>query len=167
MNTANFPSYFHPYIEKIPEGRDPFELLQLNIKETLKTLVMVSDEQANGAYAEGKWSIKEIVQHLIDTERIFGFRALAFARGEQVKIPGYDHEVYAANSDANKRTLKSLLEEFKAVRTTTLLQFQNFTEEMLGRVGNANGLEMTAGKILYILIGHELHHMSIVQQRYL
>lgn len=167
MNSENFPPYFRAYIEKIPEGRDPFELMEINLKETIKTLAMVSDDQANNAYAEGKWSIKEVVQHLIDTERIFCFRALAFARGETAKIPGYDHEQYAAASNANDRSLKSLLEEMRQVRAATISLFKSFTEEMLQKVGNANGLEMTADKIKYILIGHELHHMWVIEQKYL
>ena len=85
MNITGFPKYFHQYIEKIPEGKDPFELLTVNLKNTIKTLAMVSDEEANNAYAKGKWSIKTVVQHLIDTERIFCFRALAFARGRRSK----------------------------------------------------------------------------------
>jgi len=167
MDTSGFSEYFHQYIEKIPEDKDPFELLTINLKNTIKTLAMVSDDQANKGYAEGKWSIKEVVQHLIDTERIFCFRALAFARGEEGKIAGYDHEKYAANSAANERTLKSLLEEMKLVRAATISLFKSFSDEMLENVGNANGLEMTAGKIRYILIGHELHHVWVLDQKYL
>ncbi len=167
MNTTGFPEYFHAYIEKIPEGKDPFELLSINLKETIKTLAMVSDDQANRGYAEGKWSIKELIQHMIDTERIFCFRALAFARGEEAKIPGYDHEKYAAHSNSNARSLKSLLEEMRQVRAATISLFKSFSEEMLTREGNANGLPMTADKIKYILIGHELHHMSVIEQKYL
>ena len=167
MDTTGYPEYFHSYIQKIPEEKDPFELLTINLKATIKTLAMVSDDQANNAYAEGKWSIKTVVQHLIDTERIFCYRALAFARGEKGKIPGYDHNEYAANCNANHRSLKSLLEEMKLVRAATISLFKSFSEEMLANVGNANGLEMTAGKILYILIGHELHHVWVLDQRYL
>lgn len=167
MNPENYPAYYHEYIKKIPEGRDPFELFETNLKETIKTLAMVSDDQANKSYTAGKWSIKEVVQHLIDTERIFCFRALAFARGERSKISGYDHEVYTANSEANKRSLKSLLEEMREVRATTISLFKSFTEEMLQRVGNANNLEITPEKIKYILIGHELHHMWVIEQKYL
>lgn len=167
MNTAGYPEYYHSYIEKIPEDKDPFELLVVNLKNTIKTLAMVSDDQANKSYAEGKWSIKEVLQHLIDTERIFCFRALAFARGEEQKIPGYDHDEYAANSAANARTLKSLLEEMRQVRAATISLFKSFSREMLDQNGNANGIDLNADKILYILIGHELHHVWVLEQRYL
>ena len=167
MNSNGYPEFYQQYIERIPEGKDPFELLTINLKNTIKTLAMVSDDQANKGYAEGKWSIKEVVQHIIDTERIFCFRALAFARGEEAKIPGYDHNQYAANCQANNRSLKSLLEEMKLVRAATISLFKSFSDKMLGNVGNANGLEMTAGKILYIIIGHELHHVWVLDQKYL
>ncbi|MFT5669044.1 MAG: putative damage-inducible protein DinB [Vicingaceae bacterium] len=167
MNSSGYPEFYQQYIEKIPEDKDPFELLTINLKNTIKTLAMVSDNQANKGYAEGKWSIKEVVQHLIDTERIFCFRALAFARGEAGKLPGYDHNEYAANCQANSRTLKSLLEEMKLVRASTISLFKSFSKDMLLKVGNANGLKMTAGQVLHILIGHELHHVWVLDQKYL
>lgn len=167
MNTANFPPYFHPYIEKIPEGKDPFELLAINIKETIKAFAMVTDEQANGTYEEGKWSMKELLQHMIDSERIFCFRALAFARGDKASIPGYEQDDYASYSRANNRRLKDLLEELKLIRESTIILFKSFDQAMMNEVGNANGIDMTADKILYIIIGHELHHIDIIHQRYL
>lgn len=167
MESSTYPEYYRQYIEKIPEDKDPFELLTINLKNTIKTLAMVSDDQANKGYAEGKWSIKEVVQHIIDTERIFCFRALAFARGDKGAIPGYDHNEYTANCNANNRSLKSLLEEMRQVRAATISLFKSFSDEMLHEIGNANGLEMTAEKIKYILIGHELHHMWVIDQKYL
>lgn len=167
MDSSTYPEYYRQYIDRIPEDKDPFELFIINLKNTIKTLAMVSDDQANNGYAEGKWSIKEVVQHIIDTERIFCFRALVFARGEKVAIPGYDHNEYAANCNANKRTLKSLLEEMRQVRAATISMFRSFTHEMLQEVGNANEVEMTAEKVMYILIGHELHHMWVIDQKYL
>lgn len=166
MNSENYPPYFRPYIEKIPEGA-PLELLALNLKETLSTLAMVSDEQANQAYAPGKWSIKDLVQHLIDTERIFCYRALSIARGESSSLLGYDHDTYVVEAKANHRSLKSLLEELKNLRTATIDLFRSLSQEMLEKEGNANGLAMTPQKLQYILIGHELHHRSILVERYL
>lgn len=118
-------------------------------------------------YAEGKWSIKEVVQHLIDTERIFCYRALSFARGEQGQIPSYDHNKYTAKYQANKRSLKSLLEEIKLVRVATISLFKSFSVNMLSNVGNANGLEITPEKILNVIIGHKLHHVWVLDQKYL
>lgn len=166
MKVESFPVYYREYISKIPEG-EPLELLKLGIKETLATLVMVSEEKANDSYAVGKWSIKDIVQHLIDTERIYTYRALAFARGEQASIMGYDHDQYAKSAQANQRTLKSLLEEFKQLRASTVSLVESFSEEMLEKKGNANGFDMSVKQIQFILIGHELHHMWVIQQKYL
>ena len=166
MNSETYPEYYQSYIERIPEG-DAFSLLEIGLKETLKSLVMVSEERANWAYAEGKWSIKEVLQHIIDTERIYAYRALSFARGESNAIQGYDHNPYAAASGANRRSLKELLEELKRLRASTIDLFKSFSEEMLQAKGNANNLEMTAEQIMYILIGHELHHIWVLEQKYL
>ncbi len=166
MNSASYPEYYRGYIEKIPEG-NPLELLMINLKETTKTLAMVSDDQANGAYEEGKWSIKDVVQHIIDTERIFCFRALAIARGEKGMIPGYDHNAYADNSMSNERTLKSLLEELKNVRISTIDLFKNFNQKMMQTEGNANGVPFIVEQFLYIIIGHEMHHRGVIEQKYL
>lgn len=166
MDSKAYPEYYQSYIERIPEG-DAFSLLELGLKETLKSLVMVSEEKANEAYAEGKWSIKEVIQHIIDTERIYAFRALSFARGENNAIRGYDHNEYAAASNANRRSLKELLEELKRLRASTVDLFKSFSDDMLQAKGNTNDLEMTAEQIMYILIGHELHHVWVLEQKYL
>lgn len=166
MNHNFYPVYYHSYISKVPEG-NPMDLFSMSLKELLSSLAMVSDQQANESYAEGKWSIKEILQHLIDTERIFSFRALAFARGDQNEIQGYDHEAYAEKSNANQRTLKSLLEELKELRTSTQTLFQSFSSEMLQQSGIANGQKLKVEQLQYIIIGHEMHHLSIIEQKYL
>ena len=167
MDSKAYPEYYQQYIERIPEGKDPFELLIFTLKNTIKTLAMVSDEQANKGYSEGKWSIKEVVQHIIYTERIYAYRALSFTSGEKNAIRGYDHNEYAANSSANRRSLKDLLEELKRLRASTIDLFKSFSEEMIRSKGNANDLDMTAEQIMYILIGHEMHHMWVIEQKYL
>lgn len=166
MNTDNYPPYFHQYIEKVPSG-DPIALLAEGMKESLRTLVLMSDDQANHRYEAGKWSIKEIVQHLIDTERIFSYRALSFARGEKKALAGYDHEAYVQHSNADYRNLKELLEEWKTLRQSTIQLFQSFSRGMMEHVGNANGLDIGVEQLMYVIIGHELHHMHIIHTRYL
>ena len=166
MNSESYPTYFHPYISKIPDG-DPIQLLEIGIKETLSTLVMVTEEKANFSYAKGKWSIKDIVQHLIDTERIFTYRALAIARGESVELIGYDHEAYVREANADSRSLKTLLEEYKRLRLSTIDLFSSFSKEVFKKRGNANGMEISVEQLQYILIGHELHHLWVIQQKYL
>lgn len=167
MDATAYPPFYRAYIEKIPEETPPLHLLQSSLAETMRTLAMVSDDKANEAYAEGKWSIKEIVQHLIDTERILSFRALAFARGEKQQLPGFDHDFYVAHSHANKRSLKSLLEELKHLRTATIDLFSTLDDSTIQLEGTANGVVLSPEKLLYIIIGHEMHHMSIINERYL
>ncbi|MEQ8624137.1 MAG: DinB family protein [Vicingaceae bacterium] len=166
MNTDSFPDYFHAYISKIPDG-NPIELLQYGIKESLSSLAMVSEEKANQSYEEGKWSIKDIIQHLIDTERIFCYRALAIARGETIKLPGYNHASYAENATANSRSLKELMEELRNLRQSSIDMFRSFTPEMLKKKGNANGLDIKVEQLQYILVGHEIHHLQVIHQKYL
>lgn len=166
MDAKTYPIYYQPYIDKVPNG-DPILLLEAGVKETLKTFAMISEEKGNWAYAEGKWSLKDILQHLIDTERIFNYRALAFARGEATKIQGYDHDAYAKMANANHRRLKDLLEELKRLRASTIDLFKSFNEEMMARCGNANGQEIKVEQLMYIIIGHEMHHLDVIHKRYL
>ena len=163
---SSLPVYYQQYFEKVPKG-DPILLLELNLKESIKTLVMVNEEKANWSYVEGKWSIKDIIQHLIDTERIFCFRALSFARGETNELLGYDHNAYVINANAKNRSLKNLLEEFKRLRLSTIDLFNSFSLDMLEKKGQANGNELSVGQIMHIIIGHEIHHMDVIQQKYL
>lgn len=166
INVETFPVYYQSYISKVPDV-DPLELLSFVQKESLKTLVMVSEDKGNYRYAEGKWSIKDILQHLIDTERIFCFRALSFARGEQNEIAGYDHNSYVDHGQADLRTVKSLLEEFKRLRQSTIDLFSSLSEEMLQAKGTANGVEFEVNQFIYIILGHEIHHIGVIEERYL
>ena len=166
MNSENYPDYYKGYIDRIPAG-EPNQLLESGLKETLISLAMVSEEKAAESYEEGKWSIKDVLQHIIDTERIFCFRALSIARGEKEGISGYDHNAYAKRGEANQRTLKSLLEEYKRLRASTIDLFKSFSSTAYVEEGSANGLKFTPEQIQYIIIGHELHHINVIQQRYL
>jgi hypothetical protein len=118
------------------------------------------------SYAEGKWSLKEILQHLIDTERIFSYRALSISRKETIILPGYDENIYATNSTANKRSWMSLVEEMKAVRKSTFLLYESFTNEMLMQEGKYSSASGTVETIGLIITGHVYHHIKIVEERY-
>ncbi len=166
MNSAGFPSFFKSYVELIPEG-DQLELLAWSQQELYKSLAMVSEEQANTSYAEGKWSIKDLVQHLMDTERILSYRALSFSRGEQKDLLGFDHDDYVIQAKGNNRSLKSLLEEAQILRKSTIALFASFSEEMLEMGGKANGLPLKVVQFRSIILGHEMHHHKIMNERYL
>lgn len=165
MNSQTYPVYYQGYIDKVPEEK-LLEILQLTLSESLKSLVMISEEKGNYAYESGKWTIKDVLQHLIDTERIFCYRALAFARGESNDIPGYDHNAYVENANVGNRSMKSLLEEMKRLRSSTIDLFSTFNKETLERKGKANGQELSVEQIGHIIIGHEMHHIRIIEERY-
>ncbi len=124
-------------------------------------------EKADYAYAEGKWTLKELLQHCIDTERIMVYRALCIARGEKQSLPGFDENSYAAASNANIRTWEGLVEEMQLVRKSTILMFDSFNEEQLQQRGSANNHPITCNALGFIIAGHFLHHERIVKERYL
>jgi uncharacterized damage-inducible protein DinB len=142
----------------------------LETLEKLKTSTYIffcdlTDEQANYAYAEGKWTIKEVCGHLTDAERTFAYRAFAFSR-RQGELPGFDENMYVERANFNSRTLQDLAAEFKAVREANLFMLRTLTEQQLNTVGVANGSNIKVNSILYIMAGHELHHLNILKERY-
>jgi hypothetical protein len=160
------PSYFQRYIDQVPE-----EDLQTAFKNQLsfitQLLQSITEEQSNTAYAPGKWTIKELLLHMTDTERIFAYRSLCFARKEQASLPGFDENEYAANSNANNRSWQSLTDEFLLVRKNTEVLFSSFTEEALSNPGTANNNPATAISMGFTALGHVYHHAKILQERYL
>lgn len=171
MNEAlinhNFAEYFNFYISLVDEKLDVTSALDQAHKRTNILLASLTEEKSNYAYAEGKWTIKELLVHMIDTERIFCNRALRFARNDQADLPGYDHDGYVPNSGANERTLNDIENEFNLVRQGTVALFNSFTPEMLDRKGTANGNHLTVLSIGFIIAGHETHHVNILEERYL
>ena len=127
----------------------------------------MTEDKSTCAYAEGKWTLKEMLQHIIDTERIFAYRALAIARKETATLPGFDENLYADNSNANSRTWDNLTQEIKAVRNSTKILFESFTEEMLQNNGNFSSSNGSANTLGFIIVGHVYHHIKIAKERYL
>lgn len=162
---AVYKSYFENYTSLVTEQNVIIAIVKQE-KALEDFLNSVSEEKSNYAYAEGKWTLKEMLQHMIDTERIFAYRALAIARKEIATLPGFDENLYADNSNANRRTWAELIKEIKAVRISTSLLFESFTEEMLqhtGNFGSNNGSTHTLG---LIMVGHVYHHIKIAHERY-
>jgi hypothetical protein len=126
----------------------------------------ITDTRAEETYEEGKWSIKEVLQHLIDSERIFSYRALCFSRGELAPLPGFDENDYVRNSHFNALSIDYLLEDFKTVRSSLLLLGHSFAEEDWKRIGSANGKAISPRAIVNIVAGHFIHHMNILKERY-
>jgi hypothetical protein len=163
---GTFPPYFATYINKVTE--DNVTEAFLNQQGIVNSFFdNIGEEKANSAYAAGKWTLKELLQHLIDTERIFAYRSLCIARKEMNSLPGFDENEYAANSQANSRSWKSLIEEFKLVRRSTEMLFDSFNEEMINQPGFSNNNRVTVNALGFITVGHLAHHIGVIKERYL
>src|SRR5215471_19292114 len=157
---------YQKYFELVPEG-DYLSLLRQNSRETLAFFENIADQKIDYRYAEGKWTIKEVFMHLIDTERVFSYRGLVAARGDSSPQYRMDEELYARNVDVSARSLPSLIAEFKAVRTSTEQLYEHMTDEQSERVCNVVTHPMSARAIGYFTIGHINHHLNVVRERYL
>lgn len=162
----NFAEYFNNYINLVEGSEDVITALEHTHKKTNEFLDLITEEQGNYVYAEGKWSVKELLVHLIDTERIFCNRALRIARNDKTDLPGYDHDKYVDNSEANERNLCDICKEYNVVRKGTVALFKSFTSTMLEREGTANNNKLTVLAIGFIISGHEIHHVNILEERY-
>jgi len=163
---SSYPNYFQRYIDQVPETdlTAAFSNQTAGIADFLNS---INEEKSNHAYAAGKWTIKELLQHITDTERIFNYRALCCARGEKQNLPGFEEDDYAANSHANKRTWKSLVEEFLIVRKGTELLYESFSDAVMDNGGKANNNPTTVASLGFITVGHYYHHKKILEERYL
>ncbi|WP_390622403.1 DinB family protein [Bacillus massilinigeriensis] len=161
-----YSAYFSKYINSIPDG-DIIQILQQHSEEMNQFLNKFSEEQALFKYAEDKWSIKEVVGHVIDTERIMAYRLLCIARGETVSLPGFNENTYVQNADFNRYTIQELREDFAVVRKATLQLLKRLEPKAWLREGTANNSLVTARAIAYIIAGHELHHRNIISNRYM
>jgi hypothetical protein len=162
----DYPEYFGKYISQVPEDNltEAFKLQFPKIEGLLRS---IDEEKSNYAYAPGKWTLKELLQHIIDAERIFNYRALSFARKEKNNLPSFDENEFAANSNANARSWKSLSDEFINVRRSTSDLFNSFSEEMLQQKGTANNRVISVLSIGYTIIGHVYHHIKVVEEKYM
>ncbi len=159
-------TYYHSYIDTVSSTDLIVELKKT--KTNFQTeFFKLDDAIANYQYAPDKWTVKELLLHLIDCERIFAYRALCIARGEQQGLPGFEENDYAKNCKAEKRTLQGILEEFLAVRASTIVLFENLDKQDLLRIGKANGNEISVRAIGFIIVGHQNHHFKILEERYL
>jgi DinB superfamily len=163
---GEYGSYYQRYIDLASED-DIVGALDAQAQETAALLGGVSEEQAAHRYEPGKWSIKQLVGHVIDAERIFAYRALSIARGETQAIPGFDQDPYVANAASDDRSLADLTEELVTVRRANVLMLRALPSEAWQRIGTASDNPISVRAIAYILLGHERHHVSILRERYL
>ncbi|RTQ46880.1 DinB family protein [Hymenobacter gummosus] len=160
-----YGAYYDRYIQQIPAGYSPLQQLREQQAELKALIGGLSDEQALLRYAPGKWSIKETLLHVADTERIFAYRALRIARGDQQPLPGYEPDDYAALSGADERPLTNLLREYDTVRAATLSLLDSFRPEAFERRGTASGMPVSVRAMAYIIPGHEAHHLQLWRER--
>ncbi len=162
---GDYNPYYDTYISLI-EDDNIIRVLENQIKTSETYLRTFSEEKGNYSYADGKWTVKEVLGHVIDTERIMAYRALAFARNEKQAIPGFEQDDYVAESNFNKRSLDDLINEFKTVRESNIILFKSFDEEILNRRGTSSESKITVRALIYIIAGHEKHHMKILNEKY-
>jgi len=166
LTSDEYNAYYDRYLQKIPGNLELGILLLENREEFLSLLDKLKPEDLKYSYAEGKWTIAEVLQHLIDVERIFQYRSLTLAREPGIKLPGFDHDAYVPASSAKGRTLKSLKKEFKAVRNSGIALYQSFTEEMLNSKGFVGGSSTSSRALGFITAGHTKHHIEIFKEKY-
>lgn len=163
---TEYPAYFKQYMAEVPVG-DILPLLERQVRDTVALLGGLNDKQALHRYAPGKWSVKEVLGHVIDSERVFAYRAMAFARGERQSLPGYDEDSWVAAASFDARPLPGLLDELQRVRAATVAMFAGMADETWNRVGTANNRATSVRSMPFILAGHERHHVRILRERYL
>jgi len=165
-NPGDYAPYYERYISLLPDD-DIISILEVQKKTSEEFLKTLSEEQGNISYAEGKWTIKEVIGHIIDVERVMAYRALSFSRNEEQSLPGFEQDDYITNSNYSQRSVEDLINEFKAVRNANLIMFKSFSDEMLNRSGIASYNKVTVLALIYIIAGHEKHHIKILKEKYL
>jgi hypothetical protein len=158
--------YYSRYVEKV-SGDDIMSALKNQLRETIAFLNCITNEESVSRYEPNKWSVREVLGHVIDTERIFAYRALRIARGDATPLAGFEQDDYIKGGNFDKVRWSALIEEFELVRRANILMFSGFTDEAWMRSGTANNAPITARAIAWIIAGHELHHRQVIEEKYL
>jgi DinB superfamily len=166
LNLENVPHFYKNYV-KLIEETDLVQALRISGHRMLELVHFIKEERADYRYEDGKWSIREVLCHTVDVERIMGYRALRFARNDKTPLPGFEENDYAPQANASGRSLKKIADDMAHLRTTTIDLFNSFTPEMLNRKGISNNHEFSVVVLGFIIAGHETHHRKILMERYL
>ncbi|KAB1157533.1 DinB family protein [Flavobacterium luteum] len=166
LSADEYSSFNATYIETL-ENVNLIEELEICLHDFIRFVQNIPMDKFDYRYAEGKWTIKDIIQHIIDSERIFSYRALRISRNDKTPLPGFEENNYVDNTNANTRSIQGLLTEMAAVRESTLLLFKSFTQEQLQIIGTASDNPISVRAIGFIIIGHQKHHQTVFQERYL
>jgi hypothetical protein len=161
-----YSPYYEKYIALVPDDHDLLAAMERQLQEMMMLVRSISPEHAMFRYEPGKWSIKEVLGHVIDAERIFSYRALRIARGDRTPIEGFEQDPYVKGAQFDKRNIAGLGIEFEQVRRATISLFRNLDQESWGRIGIASKVEVSVRAIAYIIAGHELHHRNVLKEKY-
>ncbi|WP_298545922.1 DinB family protein [uncultured Aquimarina sp.] len=167
LDTKEYDKYYGRYINKLSIELELINGFKQGMKNVVQFFEAIPDTKTLYRYEDKKWSIKEILQHLIDTERIFMYRCFRIARKDTTSLAGFDQNIYIEPSGANHKSMDSLLSEFKIVRQSSISLLESITEDDLTCIGNANGGNMSARAAAFTIIGHDIWHMDIIKERYL
>ena len=163
---TEYNEYYGTYTSKVPDGEIRAVLLEL-MNNTVPFLLSMGDEAAALRYAPDKWSVKEVVGHVIDIERVFAYRAMLAARGDRTPQAGVEQDELVANSNWHEQTLAEIVSQYQVVRQSTVAFFNSCSDEVATRIGNASGFDFTVRSLAYIIAGHEIHHMGVIRERYI
>lgn len=168
ISKSEYSPYFEGYMQLVSKKEKSIIENLEDSQNEFESLLRTLDKEKHGfAYEEGKWTLKELIQHVIDTERVFCYRALCFARNDKTELPGFDQDVFVDNDTANERNYFDLLDEMATLRESTIQLFKSFSDEALLRIGVASDNNMSVRALGYLSSGHQLHHLNIVKERYL
>lgn len=165
-DSTEYADFYAGYIAGVPDG-NLLRTLEAQGTETAALLAAVPEARESFAYAPGKWTLKDVVGHIADAERVFSYRALRIARGDEIPLPGFDENAWVPNAGAAARSLKDLAAELAAVRTSTLALLRHLPTEAVARKGTASGKTISVRALAWIMAGHERHHLRIIRERYL
>jgi hypothetical protein len=166
LSASEYAPYYDKYVQRVPDD-DIVAVLRNQIADTAALLRTAPPDRADGAYAPGKWTLKEVVGHMIDVERVMSYRALRFSRNDATDLPGFEENAFVANSNFSRRTLSDLVDELEAVRVATVHLAKHIDADALMHQGTANNTVVSVRGLLYIIAGHELHHAALIRERYL
>ena len=163
---ADAPEYYSHYFGLVPQA-DLFEAFDFTEKESIELFSSIPGNKELFRYAPGKWTVKEVISHITDTERILTYRALRFSRGDRTMLAAFDENLFAPNSNSEKRKMQDMIDEFIAVRHAGILLFRSFSQEMLDVKGQYGDLEVSVRSIGWMIAGHNVHHCKVIRERYL
>ena len=164
---GEYAPFHETYLRLLPKRLAALTMLRRGFREAQQLFGALPEEMGNFSPAPGKWTIKQIIMHLIDFERVFAFRILSFIRADRIALPGFNQDFWMEAVDVSERSIKDLLKEWKVVRDNTILLLQQCTDEQSAFIGTASGWKVTPRALFFIIIGHQIHHMNVLQESYL